>query len=162
MTPTHPTWRTDVATNKEIMRRLEGVPLFQRCTASDLKIVARHAETIHAESGRTIVREGDDGDALFVLLSGAASVERGGKIVGSLGPGDYFGELALLDSAPRAATVTAMADTELAVLGLRMFKVLLRELPPLGAKTTARHAPQVVAHRGLLRRRRVRTAVHAR
>ena len=61
-------------------------------------------------------------------------VARDGTTVGSLGPGDYFGELALLDPAPRAATVTATSDTELAVLGVRMFRVLLREMPPLGAK----------------------------
>jgi CRP-like cAMP-binding protein len=134
-----------MASNKEIVRRLEGIALLSRCTASDLKIVARHAETIRAESGRTIVREGDDGDALFVLLSGTATVERDGTIVGSLGPGDYFGELALLDPAPRAATVTATSDTELAVLGVRMFRVLLREMPPLGAKLLGDLAARVRA-----------------
>ena len=122
-----------MATNKEIARRLENVALFARCTKGDMKIVARHSETIHVASGRPIVREGDDGDALFVLLSGTASVERAGTQVATLGPGDYFGELALLDPAPRAATVTVTSDAELAVLGLRMFKVLLRELPALGA-----------------------------
>jgi len=134
-----------MATNKEIMHRLEGISLFNRCTASDLKIVARHAETIHAESGRTIVREGDEGDALFVVLTGTAEIVRGGTKVGSLGPGDYFGELALLDPAPRAATVIATSDTELAVLGLRMFRVLLRELPPLGAKLLGDLAARVRA-----------------
>jgi len=126
-----------MATNKEIVRRLEGIELFQRCTPSDLKIIARHAETIQVEPGRMIVRQGDDGDALFVVLSGSATVEHSGTPVGTLGPGDYFGELALLDPAPRAATVTATSDTELAVLGVRMFRVLLRDLPPLGAKLLA-------------------------
>ncbi len=123
-----------MATNKEIISRLEGIGLFSRCAKSDLKIVARHAETMQVESGRMVVREGDEGDALFVLLSGSATVERGGKLVAELGPGDYFGELALLDPAPRAATVVATSDSEMAVLGLRMFRVLLRDLPPLGAK----------------------------
>ncbi len=126
-----------MATNKEIVRRLEGIELFQRCTPSDLKIIARHAETIHVEAGRMIVRQGDDGDALFVVLSGSATVEHSGTPVARLDPGDYFGELALLDPAPRAATVTATSDTELAVLGVRMFRVLLRDLPPLGAKLLA-------------------------
>lgn len=122
-----------MATNKEIARRLENVALFARCTKGDMKIVARHTETIHVASGCPIVREGDDGDALFVLLSGSAAVERVGTRVATLGQGDYFGELALLDPAPRAATVRATSDAELAVLGLRMFNVLLRELPALGA-----------------------------
>ena len=134
-----------MATNKEIVRRLESIELFHRCTASDLKIIARHAETVRAETGRMIVREGDEGDALFVVLSGTAEIERGGTTVGSLGPGDYFGELALLDPAPRAATVTATSDIELAVLGLRMFKVLLRELPALGAKLLGDLAARVRA-----------------
>ncbi len=134
-----------MASNKEIMSRLEGIGLFSRCAKSDLKIIARHAETMRLEPGRTIVREGDDGDALFVLISGAAVVERDGKQVATLGPGDYFGALALLDPAPRAATVTATDDVELAVLGIRMFRVLLRELPPLGAKLLGDLAERVRA-----------------
>lgn len=123
-----------MASKKEIVSRLEGIQLFSRCSKSDLKIVARHAETMTADAGRDVVRQGDQGDALFVLLSGTATVVRDGETVAELTPGDYFGELALLDPAPRAATVTATSDVELAVLGVRMFNVLLRELPPLGAR----------------------------
>jgi CRP-like cAMP-binding protein len=132
-----------MATNKEIVKRLEQVALFSRCTKSDLKIVARHVESIRVESGRTIVRSGAEGDALFVVLDGTATVERDGRTVAELGGGDYFGELALLDPAPRAATVIATSDTDLAVLGVRMFRVLLRELPPLGAKLLADLASRV-------------------
>ena len=132
-----------MATNKEIVQRLEQVPLFSRCTKSDLKIVARHVESMSVESGRTIVKAGDEGDALFVLLDGTATVKRHGRVVAELETGDYFGELALLDPAPRAATVKATSDTELAVLGVRMFRVLLRELPPLGAKLLADLAARV-------------------
>ena len=132
-----------MATNKEIVKRLEQVALFSRCTKSDLKIVARHVESIRVESGRTIVRSGAEGDALFVVLDGTATVERDGRTVAELGGGDYFGELALLAPAPRAATVIATSDTDLAVLGVRMFRVLLRELPPLGAKLLADLASRV-------------------
>lgn len=132
-----------MATNKEIVGRLEQVALFSRCTKSDLKIVARHVETMRVESGRTIVRAGDEGDALFVVLDGSATVERDGQVVATLTTGDYFGELALLDPGPRAATVVATSDTDLAVLGVRMFRVLLRELPPLGAKLLADLASRV-------------------
>ena len=105
--------------------------------------MARHVESMAVPSGRTIVKAGDEGDALFVLLDGTATVKRHGQVVAELGAGDYFGELALLDPAPRAATVTATSDTELAVLGVRMFRVLLRELPPLGAKLLADLAARV-------------------
>lgn len=132
-----------MATKKEIVERLGAVGLFRRCTKSDLKIIARHVETISLGEGRTIVRAGDDGDALFVILTGSAEVERDGQIVATLADGDYFGELALLDPAPRAATVIATSDTELAALGVRMFRVLLREVPGIGAKLLADLAARV-------------------
>lgn len=132
-----------MASKKEIAKRLEQIELFSRCSQKDLRIVARHAETMLVDAGRTIVRQGDDGDALFVLLSGSATVERDGETVADLAAGDYFGELALLDPAPRAATVVATSETELAVLGVRMFRVLLRELPGLGAKLLADLASRV-------------------
>lgn len=132
-----------MATKKEIVERLGAVGLFRRCTKSDLKIIARHVETISLGEGRTIVRAGDDGDALFVILTGSAEVERDGQIVATLADGDYFGELALLDPAPRAATVIATSDTELAALGVRMFRVLLREVPGIGAKLLADLAVRV-------------------
>lgn len=128
--------RTDIAT------RLSGVRLFERCTKGDLRIIARHAELTTAPAGTTVIRQGDHGDAFFLLLSGQVTVERDGATVGELGPGQWFGELALLDPAPRAATITVQSDAELAVLGTRMFRVLLRELPALAAALLASLARQ--------------------
>ena len=132
-----------MATNKQIVQALEGVPLFSRCSGRDLKGIARHVETISVAGGRDVVRQGDDGDALFVVMSGELEVVRDGAKVQLLGPGDYFGELALLDPAPRAATVTATDATELAAVSVRMFRVLLREIPGLGAKLLADLAGRV-------------------
>jgi CRP/FNR family transcriptional regulator len=95
------------------------------------------------DAGVPLVRQGDEGDALFVLLAGSARVERDGADVGLLGPGDYFGELALLDPAPRAATVTAVEGCEVAVLSVRMFRVLLREVPEIAAELLAQMARRV-------------------
>ncbi len=128
---------------KEIAQRLESVPLFGRCTKGDLKIVARHVESIEVDSGRVLCRAGDEGDALFVILRGTAIVERDGLQVADLRPGDYFGELSLLDPGPRAATVTTTSDAELAMLGVRMFRVLLRDLPTISAKLLADLASRV-------------------
>lgn len=132
-----------VASRKEIANRLASVPLFSRCTKSDLRIVARHAETLEVQEGRLLCRAGDQGDALFVLLDGAAVVHRGGNEVARLGPGDYFGELALLDPGPRAADVSVTTDAVLAVLGVRMFRVLLRDVPTLSTKLLADLAGRV-------------------
>ncbi len=126
-----------MASRKEIAARLNSVPLFSRCTASDLRIVARHAERMSVEEGRLLCRQGDQGDALFVILDGTAVVERNGREVARLGPGDYFGELSLLDPGPRAASVTVTSDADLAVLGVRMFRVLLRDVPTISAKLLA-------------------------
>ena len=78
-----------------------------------------------------LVVEGEEGNALYLLLDGAAQVYRGGHLVGELGSGDYFGELALLNPSPRAATVVTTASSEVAVLGARIFRVLLRDIPQL-------------------------------
>lgn len=128
---------------RDVADRLAAVPLFARCEPRDLRIVARHAEVATIEAATPLVRQGDGGDALFVLLTGSARVERDGAEVGRLGPGDYFGELALLDPAPRAATVTAVENCEVAVLSVRMFRVLLREVPEIAAELLAHLARRV-------------------
>ena len=122
---------------KTLAEQLAQVALFERCTNRDLRIIARHAERSPVNEGAVIVRQGAAGDAFFLLLSGSARVVKDGVVVAQLGPGDSFGELALLDPAPRAATVVAGPGTEVAVLGARMFKVLLRELPAMNTALLA-------------------------
>lgn len=129
--------------HKELANRLAGVPLFSRCDHRDRRIVARHTTVAERGAGVTLVTQGDDGDALYVLLDGEASVERDGIVVAELGPGDYFGELALLDPAPRAATVTTSSEVVVAVLDLRMFRVLLRDVPALSAELLAQLARRI-------------------
>lgn len=93
--------------------------------------------------GTEAVREGEQGDVFFIVISGEATVHRGGRKIGPLGPGDHFGELALLDPAPRAATIRAVTALELGTLGHRMFKVLLRDMPSVAAGLLASMAAQV-------------------
>lgn len=132
-----------MATRSKIADALVGVPLFSRCSGRDLKAIARHVELVEVDADRDIVRQSDEGDAMFVILTGSARVLRDGRRVRDLGAGDYFGELALLDPAPRSATVTASEPTVLAALSVRMFRVLLRELPGLSAKLLADLASRV-------------------
>jgi cAMP-dependent protein kinase regulator len=80
---------------------LANVPLFERCTKGDLRIVARHVEVLAVPAGSTLVRQGEPGNAFFVMLQGRAEVQRDGRHRQHLGAGDHFGELALLDPAPR-------------------------------------------------------------
>jgi CRP-like cAMP-binding protein len=83
-----------------------------------------------------------------VILDGTAEVLVDGETVNELGPGDWFGELALLDGEPRTATVTSVDDLEVAVLGVRMFRTLLREFPDLAAQLLAGMAGALREARG--------------
>lgn len=122
-----------------IVDHLAGVPLFSACSKADLRIVARHTTTVEAPADTVLVQEGERGDTFFVLLDGEATVRRKGgaargRRVASLGPGSWFGELALLDPAPRNATVAATTDVTLAAISARVFRTLLRDVPAMNEK----------------------------
>ena len=89
------------------------------------------------------MREGEEGETFFVVLEGRAAILRGGRQIDELTPGAHFGELALLDPAPRAVTVRAITPMLLAALGHRIFKVLLREVPALSAQLLASLAAEL-------------------
>jgi CRP-like cAMP-binding protein len=116
---------------------LGDVGLFSRCSRRERATVARHMETTTLAAGTPMVEEGEAGDALFVILQGAGSVRRNGVEVAAVGPGTWFGELALLDGAPRSATVVATERTTVAVLGVRLFRTLLREFPEMTSAVLA-------------------------
>ncbi len=116
---------------RELADHLTEVPLFSKCTKRERATIARHAQTAELPAGVDLIREGEPGDALFVILEGEAAIQHEGAELNRVGPGSYFGELALLDGAPRSATVVAATDVKVAVLGIRMFRTLLREVPDL-------------------------------
>jgi len=113
------------------LARLAEVPMFSACTKKELTEIGRHVEQAHFDAGATLLREGAAASEFYVLLDGKAAVSRGGRDVAVLGPGDWFGELALLDKAPRNATVTATTPVDVLVLSQRSFKGLLAEVPTL-------------------------------
>jgi CRP-like cAMP-binding protein len=113
---------------------LAAVPLFSACSKKDLQLVARRAEQVRVPAGKVLVREGAAGAEFFVILSGTAEVTRHGRRVATLGPDAFFGDLALLDRAPRNATVTAKTEMELAVLGQREFAAMIEEVPGFAHK----------------------------
>jgi len=116
---------------RELTELLSDVSLFSRCSRSERATVARHMETAVLAADTPLIEEGEEGDALFVIIDGSATVRRGGRDVALVGPGAYFGELALLDGEPRSATVVATDQVTVAVLGARMFLTLLREFPEM-------------------------------
>ncbi len=95
---------------------LHEVPLFAGLSARHIRRLAANAEEVHYGAGRTIVSQGSRGDSFFVILEGTAKVRRGTRTIGRLEPGDFFGEMALLDGRPRSATV--IAETPLVTVRL--------------------------------------------
>lgn len=87
---------------------LKRVPLFQGMTDRALEAIAGLAHEITFEDGDPITKEGDEGDAFFMLIDGRVEVTRGGASVGPLGPGDFIGEISLVDGRPRSATTMAV------------------------------------------------------
>jgi CRP-like cAMP-binding protein len=116
---------------------LAQVPLFSALSRKELALVARRAEDVKVEPGRVLVSEGSTGSEFFVIIDGTANVTRRGRKVATLGPGGAFGELALLDKAPRNATVTAQTPMEVVVLGQREFGGLIDEVPGFARKLLA-------------------------
>jgi CRP/FNR family cyclic AMP-dependent transcriptional regulator len=123
-----------VATS-QVMDRLEAVPLFSGCSKKELQTIARAVKDIDHPAGTVIAREGEPGIGLFVIEEGDADVTIGGRKKASLGPGDFFGEIALLDGGPRTATVTATTDVKLLGLTEWVFRGLMQEHPAIAIKT---------------------------
>ena len=133
---------------KDLIQSLGEVPLFSRCTKRELATVARHVETVELDDGTEMITEGDPGDAFFLILDGKATVIQDGEQVADVGPGAWFGELALLDDRPRSATVVAQGPITVAVLGVRMFRTILREFPDISELLLAGLAGQLRDARG--------------
>ena len=95
---------------------IHKVPLFARCSRAELKEIAMLADEIDLHEGKEMTREGEPGREFFVLLEGTADVRKKSRKVNALGPGDFFGEIALLRDVPRTATVTAVEALRLYAL----------------------------------------------
>ena len=115
----------------EKMKRLEEVSLLEGCSQRQLRAVARIAEVIEVPAGAVLARAGHGGDEFFLILDGSARVDVSPRKRAKLKPGDYFGEMSLLDGGPRSATVTADTPLRLLVIKRRDFATLLREAPDL-------------------------------
>jgi CRP/FNR family cyclic AMP-dependent transcriptional regulator len=115
--------------------RLAKVPIFSECTKRELTIIGRAAKEVSHAEGTVIAREGERGVGLFLILEGQCKVTIGDKTKAKLGPGDFFGEVALLDGGPRTATVTALTPVRLVGITGWVFRGLLMEHPTIALKT---------------------------
>jgi CRP/FNR family cyclic AMP-dependent transcriptional regulator len=113
---------------------LKKVPLFGGLSQRHLNLVAREADEVEEQAGTVLTREGGLGREFLLILEGGARVEREGKAIARLGPGDFFGEMSLIDGMPRSATVIADCPTVLLVIEARSFRKLLDAVPGLQRK----------------------------
>jgi len=111
--------------------RLEEVALFQECSRRQLRHVAKIAETFDAPAGMVLARVGEPGNQFFLIVEGQARVEVSPQKQRQLLPGDYFGEMSLLDGEPRSASVVAETPLRLLVISRKNFSTLLSEVPGL-------------------------------
>ena len=118
----------------QYLEHLAKVPLFSALSKKELQTIARASDDVGVPKGKILVEEGKPGHEFFLIINGSASVKRGKKEIVKLGPGQYFGELALLDRGPRSASVVAKDDMEVLVLGQREFAGVIDEVPSLAHK----------------------------
>ncbi len=118
---------------------LRGGWLFSECTDDELERIAALAHGLRVPAGHVVVREGDEGSEFYVVVDGSARVTVGdGTAVADLGPGSFFGEMALLDGGDRVATVTAATELDLLVLHRDEFNEMLAlAMPTLAPKLLA-------------------------
>ena len=124
---------------------LKSVPLFEHCSRRDLGKIAAITEEVAVEDGKVLITEGDRGREFFVIISGEVEVRRRGRKVAALGPGTYFGEIALLSQRPRTATETAVTPLRVLVIADQAFVDLLDEIPELWLKVARSLAERVAA-----------------
>ena len=129
--------------NKDVVERLSRVPIFAGCSKRDLQTIAKAIKPIQHPPGSVVAAEGEPGAGLFIIDSGDARVTIGGKTINTLGAGDFFGEMALLDGGPRTATVTAKSDLSLFVLTEWVYRGLLTEHPSIAIRTLEAVAPRL-------------------
>jgi CRP/FNR family cyclic AMP-dependent transcriptional regulator len=113
------------------LQHLAAVPMFQACSRQRLEAIGRLAENYKVDAGTVLVREGRREDEFYLIVEGGAVVTKGGKKVATLGPGDYFGELAVLVPGPRNATVTTTMPSEVLGIASRDFWALATDVPPI-------------------------------
>jgi CRP-like cAMP-binding protein len=110
---------------------LRRVPLFNDCTDEELQRIAAISRTVETPAGTVVTELGKPGDSFFFIVDGRVSVQTPVGVGDPLRPGDFFGEMSLLDGEPRSATVTAMTDLRLLVIDRPQFWKLLNETPDL-------------------------------
>jgi CRP-like cAMP-binding protein len=125
--------------------RLSRVPLFAGVPKRDLEFVASRVDEVSLKPGQTLITEGQPTEAFFIVESGHVNVTRAGKPVNRLGPGDFFGEIGMLDRGPATATVVTDGPVEAMVLSHTQFRDAIKSNDNLALQVIAAMAKRLRA-----------------
>jgi CRP-like cAMP-binding protein len=114
--------------------KLRDIPLFAKLSRKQRKLVALRADEVDVQPGSLVCRKGESANELYVIEQGTAKVVRDEQYLDELGPGDFFGEMGLVDEAPRNANVVATTPLTLMILSAPAFRELEREEPALASR----------------------------
>jgi CRP-like cAMP-binding protein len=113
---------------------LHRIPLFSGFDRPKLVRLGMLADEVDVPTDKVLMRQGESGTEMMVLVSGRVRVERDGQRLNTLGAGDFFGEIALIDGGPRTATVTSEEPSRLLVITHREFHALMDEFPEVAVQ----------------------------
>ena len=113
---------------------LKQVPLFARCSGSELEAIGKIADELDFKEGKELAKEGSPGREFFVIVDGTAEVTRGRQKLRTLSDGDFFGEISLITKLPRTATVTTISPMRALVITDRSFRRMLDQSPGIQRK----------------------------
>ncbi|MGO9658439.1 MAG: cyclic nucleotide-binding domain-containing protein [Acidimicrobiales bacterium] len=131
---------------KVVLEKLHAVPLLAGCNAKELRQIGNLGVRLNVADGTVLTKQGKPGREFFLLLNGAARCLVDGNVVANFGPGDFFGEMALLDHGPRHATVVAEGPIEVLILYGQEFHNLMGASPSITRKLLAALAERARAN----------------
>ena len=114
--------------------RLKTLPLFADLSKRELERIATWADEVDLPAGKHLIEQGAFAHEFFVIAEGTAEVTHDGRHLADLGPGDFFGEIALLENQRRTASVIATSPLRVVVMFAREFEAMERELPEVAAR----------------------------
>jgi CRP-like cAMP-binding protein len=117
--------------------RIESIPLFSGLSRKERRALAPRADEIDLAEGRSLVREGEWSYEFFAIMDGTVEVRRGEQLLAELGPGDFVGEMGLMEDTRRNATVTATSPVRVVVMTAQAFRQTAREVPEVAEKIRA-------------------------
>ena len=133
----------------EKLEKLRQVPLFSHLGRRETERLSMLADELDVPDGQVLTRQGASGGEFFIVLAGQVTIEKDGQHIATMNPGDFLGEIALIDGKPRTATARAEGDARLLVVGRAPFHELMDEFPEIRVSVLQALAERVRAHEPL-------------